>query len=229
MRWWVFSVALFGLVWLWGLNPAQEPVVAPRISVVEQAIEPQVDAVWHLIPGYDGIMRVRAKAGHIQIKPMRPQTAIQSYLHEPIYRGNPNKPMVYLFVNVAWGDPYIPRILGILHKNEGKATFFLDGKWLSTHTAIAKIMIREGHLLGNHGYTHRNMSTLSQDEQQLEISKTNTLLRQTGTTPTFFAPHPAISIHPHYAQQARNACLPSSGRSIRSIGGHRPPRPFSRA
>jgi probable sporulation protein (polysaccharide deacetylase family) len=96
--------------------------------------------------------------------------------------------MVYLFINVAWGDPYIPHILGTLHSHHAKATFFLDGTWLSKHSDTAKIIVRAGHLLGNHGYTHRNMSTLTQEAQKQEIEKTNKLLRQTGITPTFFAP-----------------------------------------
>ena len=188
MRWWVIVGVACALVWLWGLSPMQEPVVAPRISVVEKPIEPRVDAIWHLIPGYDGVMRVRTKSGRSRLQPMQPRTDIRSLRAEPIYRGNPNKPMVYLIINVAWGDSYIPHILGSLRKHGARATFFLDGKWLASHMDTAKIILRAGHLLGNHGYTHRNMSTLTQEEQTQEIEKTNTLLRQTGTIPTFFAP-----------------------------------------
>ena len=56
---------------------------------------------------------------------------------QPIFRGNPEKPMVSLLINVAWGNEYIPPILKILDDHQVKATFFFDGSWVKNNPDLA--------------------------------------------------------------------------------------------
>jgi len=54
-------------------------------------------------------------------------------------------------------DPeFSPLILDILRKHQIKATFFLIGKNIPGNEEIVKTMEKEGHIIGNHSYTHCN-------------------------------------------------------------------------
>jgi probable sporulation protein (polysaccharide deacetylase family) len=158
----------------------QKQQLSTHSAVVEPAIEPRVDRVWHLIPGYDGI-----KQNNESISPLTP---LHTYRSEPIYKGNTNKPMVAFLINVAWGEDYLPQMLHTLYANNVKATFFLDGQWLMKHKAEAKTILKAGHQLANHGYSHKNMSQLNRTQIVDEIQRTQHLLKQLGVTNNYLAP-----------------------------------------
>jgi probable sporulation protein (polysaccharide deacetylase family) len=108
---------------------------------------------------------------------------------QPIYKGNPNKRMVALMINVAWGNEFIGPMLDILDRENVKATFFFDGSWLSKNVDTAKGIQQRGHELSNHAYSHKNMSTLGRQESINEIDKTQKLLKeQLGVDNPLFAP-----------------------------------------
>lgn len=108
----------------------------------EHRIEPinaTVDKVWKAIPGYNGF-DVNMKASYKKVKKggkfdthkiafreVSPNVHLEDLAAEPIYRGNPEKPLVALLINVAWGNEYIPTILNVLNESKVKATFFYDG------------------------------------------------------------------------------------------------------
>lgn len=162
------------------------------------AIEPKIDPVWHLIPGYNGVKvnlnkTIRASSSKKRqiiwkTNEVKPLMSLNDYLHEPIYKGNSHKRMVALLINVAWGESHIPQILTTLKKNDVKASFFLDGKWLKRHEKDARLILAEGHQVSNHGYSHKNMSRLSEREMKHEIQKTQHLLEQLGVSNHLFAP-----------------------------------------
>jgi probable sporulation protein (polysaccharide deacetylase family) len=107
----------------------------------------------------------------------------------PTYRGNPNKPMVGLMINVAWGNEYLPSILETLRKEKVSATFFFDGSWLAKNGELAQEIVREGHEASNHAYTHPAMSSLDAARQRSEIARTEELLKtKLGVRNRWFAP-----------------------------------------
>ena len=87
---------------------------------------------------------------------------------QPIYRGNPEKPMVALLINVAWGNEYIPKILKTLNDHEAKATFFLDGSWGKKNPDLALMIYEEGHEIGNHAYSHPDLKQRSKMKQWMK-------------------------------------------------------------
>lgn len=120
---------------------------------------------------------------------IEPKVSLNELGAEPIYRGNPAKPMVSLMINVAWGNQYIVPMLDILDEENVKVTFFLDGSWLSKNPELATEMLKRGHEMENHAYTHPNMSTLSRARATVEIEKTQKLLKESlGVTNKWFAP-----------------------------------------
>lgn len=167
---------------------------APPVNAV-------IDRVWKAIPGYNGLeidieetyrnalLLGRNEPLKYVYREIKPQVSLNELGAQPIYRGNPSKPMVSLMINVAWGNEYIVPMLDILDAEQVKVTFFLDGSWLSKNPELAKEMLKRGHEMENHAYTHPNMSTLSRARATVEIEKTQKLLKETlGVTNQWFAP-----------------------------------------
>ncbi|MRN54816.1 polysaccharide deacetylase family protein [Paenibacillus monticola] len=164
-------------------------------------VDATVDRVWKAIPGYNGLevdvettyRDALLQGGNTPVKyvyrQIAPKVSLDDLGAQPIYRGNPAKPMVSLMINVAWGNQYIKPMLDILDEEQVKVTFFLDGSWLSHNVELAAEMLKRGHEMENHAYTHPNMSTLSHDRATAEIEKTQKLLKQSlGVTNKWFAP-----------------------------------------
>ncbi|WP_027414652.1 polysaccharide deacetylase family protein [Aneurinibacillus terranovensis] len=164
-------------------------------------VDAKIDPIWKAIPGYNGlVMDEQATASNmltagkwdprlIVYKEVPPQVQLDQLKTAPIYRGNPNKPMVSLMINVAWGNEYLPSILDTLKKEGVKATFFLDGSWTNKYPDEAKKIAEAGHEIGSHAYSHPDMSKLSLVRIEQEITRTNEAIQQaTGVTPTLFAP-----------------------------------------
>ena len=54
-----------------------------------------------------------------------------------------------------------PAILDALKKHNASACFFLVGNYIETAPDLVQRMVDEGHLVGNHTYTHPDMSKIS--------------------------------------------------------------------
>ena len=118
-----------------------------------------------------------------------PNIHLEDLESEPIYRGNPQKPMVAFLINVAWGNEYIPEILKVLNEHQTKATFFFDGSWVKKNPDLAKMIKEAGHEIGNHAYSHPDLKQRSVAQTKEELQKTNDVIKATlGITPIWFAP-----------------------------------------
>ncbi len=49
------------------------------------------------------------------------------------------------------------QILDLLAREDVRATFFMLGASVEKHPDLARAVVEAGHLVGNHGYTHRNL------------------------------------------------------------------------
>jgi len=80
-------------------------------------------------------------------------------------------------------------ILSILKENETKATFFLVGEAVSAHPQEAALIIKAGHEVGNHSYTHQRMVFKSTSFISDELKRTDDALREAGAVdPIHFRP-----------------------------------------
>jgi cellulose synthase/poly-beta-1,6-N-acetylglucosamine synthase-like glycosyltransferase/peptidoglycan/xylan/chitin deacetylase (PgdA/CDA1 family)/spore germination protein YaaH len=67
-------------------------------------------------------------------------------------------------------DPrYTPAILDTLRSRGVKATFFVVGRQADEYPALMRRLVREGHEVGNHTYTHPNLSLTNRIISRLEI------------------------------------------------------------
>jgi peptidoglycan-N-acetylglucosamine deacetylase len=166
-----------------------------------EPIDAKVDRVWRAIPGYNGL-GVNIEASYkkmekrgvfdenkVVYEEISPNVHLEDLASEPIYRGNPQKAMVTLLINVAWGNEYIPEILKILNDHQTKATFFFDGSWVKKNPDLARMIKEAGHEIGNHAYSHPDLKQRSRGETLSEIQKTNDIIQETiGIKPKWFAP-----------------------------------------
>ncbi len=163
-------------------------------------VDARIDRVWKAIPGYNGLevdidATLQLYLDHpdpskipFVYREIEPNVQLADLAPSPIYKGNPNKPMVAFMVNVAWGNEYLPSIRKTLRDEQVKTTFFLDGSWLRNNRAIAEELLKEGHELSNHAYSHKMMSQLSWSQAAEEIRKTEALLQELGVQNRLFAP-----------------------------------------
>lgn len=166
-----------------------------------EPIDAKIDRVWKAIPGYNGLA-VDIEASYknmesgididpnkITFKETSPKIHLNDLEPSPIYRGNPEKSMVALLINVAWGNEYIPGILKTLKDSQVKATFFFDGSWVKNNPDLATMISLEGHEIGNHAYSHPDLKLRSRAETVNELKKTNDVIEETlGMKPIWFAP-----------------------------------------
>jgi len=164
-------------------------------------VDAKVDRVWKAIPGLNGRSvdvekTFQLAKRHPASEPIPfvyrtipPAVGLKDLGAHPIYKGNPQKKMIALMINVAWGDEFLPGMLQTLRDENVHATFFFDGTWLSKNIEAAKKIGEEGHELSNHAYSHKNMSQLSRSAAMEEIRKTQQLLdEKVGVKNGLFAP-----------------------------------------
>jgi polysaccharide deacetylase family protein (PEP-CTERM system associated) len=67
-------------------------------------------------------------------------------------------------------------VLDILAKHDTKATFFILGWIAERHAGLIKTIASQGHEIANHGYDHKLLHEMSDEEFRGDIIKTNSLL-----------------------------------------------------
>jgi peptidoglycan/xylan/chitin deacetylase (PgdA/CDA1 family) len=109
------------------------------------------------------------------------------------------------------------RILDILKDNEVEAAFFCIGHNIPGNEQILKRIIEEGHMIGNHSYSHDRLFDLfSPDKMLSDIRKMSRICSEvTGLSPRFFRPPFGVT-NPHLKRAVMRAGFISIGWSIRS-------------
>ena len=116
-------------------------------------------------------------------------TVLSSNNYEAIYRGNKENKNVSLMINVYWGEELIPQFIDILKKYDCNATFFVGGSYVAKHEHVLTQIVSSGNELGNHGYYHKDCTTISKERIYEEIYITHNLVKElVGYEMTLFAP-----------------------------------------
>ncbi len=102
-------------------------------------------------------------------------------------------------------DPeWTPKVLDVLKEKNAKATFFLIGAQAEKYPGIAKRIFNEGHEIGNHTFTHPDISNISKRYFEVELNLTERLFEgKLGVKPILFRPPYAIDEAPDTADQVR--------------------------
>ncbi len=84
---------------------------------------------------------------------------------------------------------YTDKILKLLKKYDACATFFVVGNKVNFYDDTLREMLKQGSEIGNHSYSHKLLTRLSEKEFKEDLNKTQEIIKKlTGFTPKVFRP-----------------------------------------
>ncbi len=106
-------------------------------------------------------------------------------------------------------DPvWTPKVLDILKQKKVKATFLMIGEEAQDNVSLMKRVLAEGHEIGNHTWSHPDISEISTGQLQLQLNLTERLFSsKLGVKPLFFRPPYSIDQEPETNDQAAPALM----------------------
>ena len=102
---------------------------------------------------------------------------------------------------------FTPRLLELLDHQGVKATFFLVGKYARQQPALTQLIAANGHLIGNHTWSHPNLASTAPQKVREELRTTSEALEQIIGKPIRFFRPPFGARRPHVLHTARELGL----------------------
>ncbi|MBE1443683.1 delta-lactam-biosynthetic de-N-acetylase [Paenibacillus sp. OAS669] len=91
--------------------------------------------------------------------------------NEAIFLGDVTQKELYLTFDNGYENGYTGRILDVLKEHKVPAIFFVTGHFVKDRPELVKRMVEEGHLIGNHSWSHPDMSQISNERLREELEK----------------------------------------------------------
>lgn len=86
---------------------------------------------------------------------------------------------LYLTFDVGYENGNTGKILDALKKHNANAIFFVTGHFISENEELIKRMVEEGHIVGNHTYSHPDMTKISsKDDFKNELEKVEDIYKE---------------------------------------------------
>jgi peptidoglycan-N-acetylglucosamine deacetylase len=128
-----------------------------------------------------------------------------NFHHPVICRGLTDEKSVSITFDDGPDPAKTPIILELLKRYEVQATFFCIGKNIAGNEQLLKQVIEQGHLLGNHSYSHSKWFDLfTSGRMKAELLETDRLIKNvTGNSPLFFRP-PFGVVNPMVSNALKN-------------------------
>ena len=105
------------------------------------------------------------------------------------YRGPTTEPTVALTFDDGPNDPYTTQIADILGASGVPATFFMVGACVERHPETARRLVRDGHVVASHGYSHQFHRCAGRAVLHDEVRRAEEVFaRHLGVRPTLFRP-----------------------------------------
>jgi len=146
---------------------------------------------------------------------------IQLNFHVKTYCENPTEDGKKIALTFDDGPHEItPQILALLKQYNAKATFFCIGKNVETHPEILKQTFEEGHIIGNHSYSHSHFFDFyGKEKVKMELQQTDTIIKGIiGQQPSFFRPPYGVT-NPNIRRALETTNHKVIGWNIRSMDG----------
>ena len=139
-----------------------------------------------------------------------------NYFMNAIHRFSSNS--VLLTFDDGPNDQTTSQILDVLKENNIAAVFFVIGEKANTHPALIQRMINEGHVIGNHTFSHPPLfAMLSQRKVTEEITQcADAVAALTQRKPVLFRP-PIGYTNPKIARAVKELNVRPIGWSLRSF------------
>lgn len=91
--------------------------------------------------------------------------------NQALYIGNTAKKTLYLTFDNGYENGFTAPILDTLKQKNVPAAFFVTGHYIQDQPELIKRMANEGHIIGNHSWSHPDMTTMSNEQIRLELKK----------------------------------------------------------
>ena len=99
--------------------------------------------------------------------------------YNALYRADTQEKILYLTFDAGFENGNTAAILDALKQHNVPAAFFLVGNYLETQLELVCRMVEEGHTVGNHTYSHPDMSAIADAESfRQELEKNEALYRE---------------------------------------------------
>ena len=107
-----------------------------------------------------------------------------------LWKGSSERKTIAITFDDGPVKDFTPLLLDLLKSENIPAAFFLIGKNIQGNEALVKRMVDEGHVIGNHSYSHTYWFSLNKSEVMFNDMKKcdEEILRVTGKKPKFFRP-----------------------------------------
>lgn len=126
--------------------------------------------------------------------------------HNAIFLGDTAKKELYLTFDNGYENGLTPEIMDVLKEKKVPAVFFLTGHYVKDQPELVKRMAAEGHLIGNHSWSHPDMTTLSAGQIKEELDKVqNAVTELTGGQKMVFARPPRGIFNDRVLAECQNA------------------------
>jgi peptidoglycan/xylan/chitin deacetylase (PgdA/CDA1 family) len=124
----------------------------------------------------------------IDVEPQTPVYSINTTPQHDIVI-DPSRKMLALTFDDGPGV-LTPKVLDVLKKYGARATFFVIGRQVPTYAAIVQREVKEGNEVGNHTWSHPNLTRLSYISMQQQIDDTQRAVQAAtgGYTPSLMRP-----------------------------------------
>jgi polysaccharide deacetylase family sporulation protein PdaB len=101
----------------------------------------------------------------------------------PIYNVETQEHKVAISFDASWGADKTLDILNLLGQYSVDATFFLVELWINEFPDLVEEIDKRGFEIGNHSSTHCNMTKLSRQQIELELTQTNEAISNITSKP----------------------------------------------
>nr|WP_307210591.1 delta-lactam-biosynthetic de-N-acetylase [Paenibacillus harenae] len=98
--------------------------------------------------------------------------------HGALFLGDTTKKELYLTFDNGYENGFTPKILDVLRDKKTPAAFFVTGHYIKDQPELLKRMVTEGHIIGNHSWSHPDMTTLSDEQIKTELNKVSGQVRE---------------------------------------------------
>lgn len=157
------------------------------------------DASWHYASSHrttsTPVSRSTAVATPAHTPTLKPTlTPTQAPVHTPqlgypLFYGNSHLPEIALTFDDGPNPYYTSQVLAVLQQHRVKATFFDVGYLVADYPNIVRQEYNQGNVVGNHSWSHPELTLLSASAIRSQIASTSTAIQTAiGVKPTLFRP-----------------------------------------
>jgi peptidoglycan-N-acetylglucosamine deacetylase len=104
------------------------------------------------------------------------------------YRGKTREKIVALTFDDGPNEPHTSRLAGLLRDRAVRASFFQVGRAVLRYPEVTRRLVNDGHVIGNHGFTHQAPYYLSRRTLEIDVRKGQAALATVGLRPALYRP-----------------------------------------